>query len=728
MAAHVTDLLGYDARPLTAVRPCFYPCQVHCQLGVRSSRKNARAAQPTSRARGLPLRQFSIALAACVLARAEAYTPKRTAVSLSDRATAAASPPPPASAKCAKCGFNADGHGNCCTVGGSWHGTCGDGLEHTPQEGFIACKGVAPEEEYAPGEEQAWGEGEEHAWEVDHVPPPESKLVPESKHPALVRNATLEQQLKHALLAPLDPMIPPSTGEQGIRVSVQYRIFKVIKVDISSGELTLKIWRRTVWYDPRLQWDPKEWGGISGLRAYPTSTYGVDEHLWRPPLVTTNTIASEQGTIETGGAWIRSDGRVWHSVPGIIDLSCRFTGLVNFPNDQLTCAMEVGSWTYSDKVVNLTYFSPDLPWGWPAAPDASGHTWTNVGTSRPTWSITAGTESGPPTELINGGIVSLLRAKWAQSRALPGEPTLTVKVTAGEWDALNVSGLKRNHFVNVDGNYFLSQDPLPCAELGAQSRASGYSYQEYEVKGVECRSNTRTYPVDPDDHWTALWLIVHITRKSAPYYFLCIIVPGILVTLLSFFPFWLDVTETGTRTSFGATMLLTILVLMTIVGQVVPRCGEMLWIHLVNWTNFVFCLIATIQGYIVAIIATGGDFGHAMAGKESDKDADHEKFHRMRQQGEARARAVDYWCRRVLPTCYLIVITFVLTADVNDDYGANYALPMFKGFSGWQVDGVKHKWLLITSIVLVTALCLMQFQVIFSKFRRNSGQAVSGSV
>ena len=655
----------------------------------------------------MQVRQLSIALAVCVLARAEAYTPKRTAVSLSDRSTAASPPTPPyASAECAKCGLNADGVANCCSAGGSWHGACGDGLEHTSQEGFSACKGIAPRGAEAPGEEHAWETGEEHAWELDHIPPP-----PPSKHgahPALGRNATLEQQLKNALLSMQDPMVPPSTGEHGIRVSVQYRIFKVIKVDIGSGELSLKIWRRSVWYDPRLQWDPKEWGGITNLRVYPGSRVGVDDHMWRPPLVTTNTIAREPDTVEMGGAWIKSDGRVWHSVPGTIDLSCRFTGLVNFPNDQLTCAMELGSWTYSDKVVNLTYFTSDLPWGWPAAPDAKGHTWTNVGTVRPT-----GTENGPPTELVNGAVASVLRTKLAQVQALPGEPGLTVRLKAEEWDGLGVTGLKRNHFVKVDDNYFLSQDPLPCAEMGAQSRASGYSYQEYEVTGIECLTNTRTYPVDPDDHWTALWLVVHINRTSGTYYLLTIIMPGILITLLSFGSLWLDVTKSGERISFGATMLLTILVLMTLVGQVVPRCGEMLWIHLVNWVNFSFCLISTLQSFVVSYICmgeSGDDTGHEMAGEESDSHAKQEKLQQMQRQEETRARTLDYWFRRVLPTSYFVLLAFIMTASIDDNYKDNYAVASFSWFSGWHVDGFHHRWFLITTLVVVATLCLIQFR------------------
>ena len=56
----------------------------------------------------------------------------------------------------------------------------------------------------------------------------------------------------------------------------------------------------------------------------------------------------------------RHDGRVWYSVPGVIDLTCRYTGLVGFPLDTLKCPVEIGSWAYADAVVNLTYHSRDL--------------------------------------------------------------------------------------------------------------------------------------------------------------------------------------------------------------------------------------------------------------------------------------------------------------------------------------------------------------------------------
>ena len=49
----------------------------------------------------------------------------------------------------------------------------------------------------------------------------------------------------------MDPHVPPTGGtayldDLGTRVSVQYRIIKVISLDVASSELSLKIWRRSV--------------------------------------------------------------------------------------------------------------------------------------------------------------------------------------------------------------------------------------------------------------------------------------------------------------------------------------------------------------------------------------------------------------------------------------------------------------------------------------------------
>ena len=178
-----------------------------------------------------------------------------------------------------------------------------------------------------------------------------------------------------------DPHVPPPTLD-GVptRVSMQLRLFKVLNVDIASGLLSMKIWRRMVWYDSRLTWNATDYNDVTDFRAYPLNgrEFELDNNLWLPPVYATNSIVPEANTLEIGGAWIRNDGRVWYSVPGTIDLSCRFTSLVNFPAEELSCPMEISTWTHSDKVILLTYFEDDLGWGWPAAPVVAGTTWTEV--------------------------------------------------------------------------------------------------------------------------------------------------------------------------------------------------------------------------------------------------------------------------------------------------------------------------------------------------------------
>ena len=253
---------------------------------------------------------------------------------------------------------------------------------------------------------------------------------------------------------------------------------------------------------------------------------------------------------------------------------------------------------------------------------------------------------------------------------------------------------------------------------------------------VDCLTNTRTYPVDPDDHWTALWLVIHIKRTSTTYFVLAIILPGVLITLLSFCPLWLDVTKSGERISFGATMLLTILVLMTLVGEVVPKCGEMLWIHLINWVNFGFCVLAMLESFVVYYICfgeSGQDTGHELADAAGEGSDDHpakEEIHHKRWKEEINARTIDYWHRRILPSTYFVTLAVITIIKPDDGYEDNYAAPTFEGF--WPRNGVYRErvWFLVTTLVVVFALCLVQVRGLLMQLvgrcRKSSAGAEAG--
>eukprot|EP00966_Prymnesium_polylepis_P315062 7280129-Prymnesium_polylepis.1 len=170
--------------------------------------------------------------------------------------------------------------------------------------------------------------------------------------------------LRIQLLTPSDSGVPPTTRRgETVQVGLQVRFFKVLGVDISSGVLTLKVWRRMTWIDSRLSWNESEHGGITSLKIYPGvhtggSADAIDNNMWTPDVYITNSVRSMRETLDTGAAYVQSSGDVFYTVPGIIEVTCRFSGLVSFPRDKLSCPMEFGSWAYSDQQVNMSFF-PD---------------------------------------------------------------------------------------------------------------------------------------------------------------------------------------------------------------------------------------------------------------------------------------------------------------------------------------------------------------------------------
>ena len=368
--------------------------------------------------------------------------------------------------------------------------------------------------------------------------------------------------LRQHLLNDLDSAVPPSTdGIHGITIGLQLRIFKVIDVNLATGRLVLKIWRRMQWYDDRLRYNLSEWPGVvPPFLVYPGRRGGeghyIDNNLWTPDVVMYNALSLPDTSLETGAAWVHPDGRVWSSVPGVVEVSCRFTGLVAFPRDRLSCPIEFGHWSYSDVVNNLT--------------------------------------------ALNGGY-----------------------------------------------------------EISPQSPSSGTSYQQYKLESAEAWRTTRLYPCCPDNPYSQLNIRVWMTRTSSAYV-LTVELPSIIFTVLSFLVFWLDVTQVGERLGFGATMLLSIQLLMTIVADITPLCGETLWIEMFNWVNFLFCALAIMESVFVVYVAFGG----------------------LGTIEEEAAERVDYWARRIIPTTWAICLSVIYNLSPDDGYLGDWSKQMFEGPTG----------------------------------------------
>lgn len=145
---------------------------------------------------------------------------------------------------------------------------------------------------------------------------------------------------KHLLVDTyLDSQVPPPHPDNGtgMQVRVQWRVFKIVSIDMTTATMRLQVWRRMTWNDPRLRWNESEWGGVWELRATPGVHSGgaqdaPDNNIWQPLLHIYNAASDPEEMLEPGALWIYSDGSVYQSRPGFIEISCRFTVCEPDPN------------------------------------------------------------------------------------------------------------------------------------------------------------------------------------------------------------------------------------------------------------------------------------------------------------------------------------------------------------------------------------------------------------
>ena len=173
--------------------------------------------------------------------------------------------------------------------------------------------------------------------------------------------------LHNKLLAESDynSLVPPTSNRMtlgskaGTDVQVQLRIFKVDSLDQSAGHLNIKCWLRLLWTDLRLKWDPSEFGGI-------TETQFKETQLWQPDVQPYNVLESAASTFDKNLLRVRNNGEVFWSRPGLLKLMCKFSGMIMFPFDTLSCMTELGGWTMGGVIqVPSTSHSPS------ASPSAS---------------------------------------------------------------------------------------------------------------------------------------------------------------------------------------------------------------------------------------------------------------------------------------------------------------------------------------------------------------------
>ncbi|CAK9056001.1 unnamed protein product [Durusdinium trenchii] len=160
--------------------------------------------------------------------------------------------------------------------------------------------------------------------------------------------------LRKHLTIGYDPMVPPRSQRRvnysaaGTDVGMSIRFFKVQGVSASTGQMRLKVWVRLRWTDDRLRWNPEDYGNISETNFYGGDiTDRENTEIWVPDIQPYNSNVGIQVSLDRTAPTVYSTGVVFWSRPGLIDILCKFSGLVAFPFDNLKCAMEWGGWSFS---------------------------------------------------------------------------------------------------------------------------------------------------------------------------------------------------------------------------------------------------------------------------------------------------------------------------------------------------------------------------------------------
>ena len=142
---------------------------------------------------------------------------------------------------------------------------------------------------------------------------------------------------------------------RGLDVEVGINFHKIFEIDVTKSIADFVVWFRLQWKDPRLVWDPSEYGNVTEA-FFKIDSQGNSE-IWSPDIVLWNLESGLSETLIDIVAKVQYDGTIFWSRPGRLRPVCTFEGLEEFPFDTLRCTMEFGSWAYSGKYLRPTLYN-----------------------------------------------------------------------------------------------------------------------------------------------------------------------------------------------------------------------------------------------------------------------------------------------------------------------------------------------------------------------------------
>mmetsp|Transcript_72839 Transcript_72839/g.161085 ORF Transcript_72839/g.161085 Transcript_72839/m.161085 type:complete len:487 (+) Transcript_72839:89-1549(+) len=146
-----------------------------------------------------------------------------------------------------------------------------------------------------------------------------------------------------------DPRVRPVLDStQAVKVKVGVALSNILGVDLVSGIATLAVWLRATWFDPGLDWNSTEFGGVA------MTTVGVRE-IWIPDFIVFNHVERFEKEIrhEETQVYLYADGHGVHwSRPAVIRVAMNVDGS-SFPFDTQRVSMRMMSWSMNGNLQDL---------------------------------------------------------------------------------------------------------------------------------------------------------------------------------------------------------------------------------------------------------------------------------------------------------------------------------------------------------------------------------------
>ncbi|CAK1542807.1 unnamed protein product [Leptosia nina] len=147
------------------------------------------------------------------------------------------------------------------------------------------------------------------------------------------------KRLYDDLLSNYNKLVRPVLNvSDALTVRIKLKLSQLIDVNLKNQIMTTNLWVEQSWYDYKLSWEPREYGGVEMLHV-------PSDHIWRPDIVLYNNADGNFEVTLATKATLNYTGRVEWRPPAIYKSSCEID-VEYFPFDQQTCIMKFGSWTY----------------------------------------------------------------------------------------------------------------------------------------------------------------------------------------------------------------------------------------------------------------------------------------------------------------------------------------------------------------------------------------------